>query len=56
MNKKCIDQPLQKDINKFIITRYRLRVSVMYIMLGKNKEKNIQYNTSNSLLAIFIKQ
>jgi len=41
MNEKYIALPhAKKTINKFMISKYRLRVFIMSIMLKINKEKN----------------
>ena len=55
MNKKCIDQhqPLAKRYYKFMITGYRLRVSIM--LENKQRQKH-KFNISNSLFIICIKQ
>jgi hypothetical protein len=39
MKKKFIEQTLQKNINKFMIPGYRVRVSIMSIMLLENKQR-----------------
>jgi hypothetical protein len=56
INEMYRSAPSQKNINKFMITGYRLRVSIMPIMLKNKQRENIKFNTSHYLLVIYIKQ